>query len=108
MLDDAERALRREELECQADVVSLRERARGHGCDVVPAPRPHREQPLGDEARQRVVDRAPGDAELGGERVQAELRSRRLLAREDARAELVVDPLVEIRGRERRPTSCWT
>ena len=52
------RALRREELERQADVVALRQRAGGHRRDVVPAPRPHGEQPLGHETRQGVVDRA--------------------------------------------------
>ncbi len=72
----SDRALRGEELECQAHVVALRERTRGHGRDVVPAPRPHGEQPLGDEARQRVMHGASGHAELGRERVQAQLRAR--------------------------------
>ena len=100
LVEHSDRALRREELECQAHVVSLCNRACRHRSDVVPAPRPHREQALGDETRERVVHRAPGYAELVCERVQAQLRSRGLLSREDARSKLVVDPLVEVRPGE--------
>jgi len=47
-----------------------------------------------------VVNRAPGDAELGGELVQAELLAGAVLAREDAGAKGRVDLFVEVRARE--------
>ena len=105
----ADRALRCEKLEREADVVALGDCERGHGRDVVAATRPHAQQSLGDEARQCVVHRAARNAELVGERVQAQLRACRLLSREDARAELVVDPLVQVDGGGQGGGHlCWT
>ena len=71
--DRPDRARRRVQLERQPDVVALDERGRRHGRHVVAAARLDRQQPLGDEARERVVDGAARDTELGRELVQAEL-----------------------------------
>ena len=108
VLDAADGALGREELECEPDVVALGDRAHGDGRDVVPATWPHAQEPFGDETRQRVMHGTARHAELVGERVQAQLRARRLLAREDPRAELVVDALVEVDGGESDGHLCGT
>ena len=73
--DASDRPLGCVQLEREPHVVSLRERLRRHGRDVVAAPRADGEKPLGHEPRQRVVDGAPRDAELGGELMEAQLRA---------------------------------
>ena len=74
--DPADGCLGRVQLERPADVVALDECRRGQRVDVVAAARLDREQALGDEPGEGVVDGAAGDAEIGGELVQAELRAR--------------------------------
>ena len=59
-----------EQLERQTHVVPLRDSARRHRSHVVAAPWPHGEQPLRDESRESVVDRASRHAELFGEGVR--------------------------------------
>jgi len=84
------------ELEGEAYLVALDQRVGVHGRDEVAAPRLHGQKPLGHEPRQRVVDRAPRDAQLGGELVEAELRARAGIARKDPLAERLVDLVVEV------------
>ena len=92
-------------LERQPDVVPLEERSSRDRGDEVPAARLDGQQPLGDEARQRVVDGAPRDPQLGGELVEAELLARAVLPREDPAPEGLVDLLVEVRAREEVATA---
>ena len=91
------------ELEREPDVVALEERlARDRG-DEVAAPGLDGQEPLGHEPRERVVHGAARDAELGRELVEAELRARAVLARQDPAPQRVVDLLVEVRaGKEGR------
>ncbi len=96
-VDAADRALRRLQLERQPDVVAVRDRRFGQRGHVVAAPRLDRQQALGDEPRQGVVDRAARDAERRGQLVQAHLLARAELARHEPRLQRLVDAVVQVR-----------
>ena len=95
-----DRPLRGMQLERDAHVVPLLERVRGDRRHVVPAPGLHREEPFGDETRERVVHRAARHAQLGGELVQAQLLARAGGAGEDPLPQRLVDLFVEVRARQ--------
>ena len=101
-IDDADGSLGRMQLEREPDVVPVVDDRGRHGRDVVAAARLDREEPLGDEPGQGMVHGAAGDAELGGELVQAQLRARPGVAPEHALPESLVDLLVQVRALERR------
>ena len=90
----------RVQLEREPDLVALDEHPRRDRADEVTPPGLDREETLGDETCQRVVDGAAGDAQLRGQLVQAELLSGTVLAREDAAPQGRVDLFVEVRARE--------
>ena len=89
------------QLQGQANVVPLCQCLRGDRRDVVPMPCLYRQQPFRDKPRERMVNGASGDSELGCQLVEAELRSWCVLPRENAAPKLLVDLVVEIRPAER-------
>ena len=100
-VDGADGPLRRMQLERQPDVVPVVHGRGRHRRDVVAAARLDREEPLRDESGESVVHGAAGDAELGCELVQAQLRPGPRIAPEYALPERFVDLLVQVRARER-------
>src|SRR4029450_5604230 len=84
-------------LECESNVVPLRERIGGHWCDVVAVSRPHGQQPFRHEPGQRMVNRTARDAELVRQVVQAQLLAGGVPTREDSPAKLSIHLLVEVR-----------